>query len=143
MLITGERQLRLVPCEYADHHNVHRPHHPGLTSQGKGTSFQNDGRCPRASPGLVVTVRPGVDVAAVLRRRLPEASGKIPARAMPTWLTWAASLFEPQLRGNRWLIGARQRFDHGPAEALLRRPLRPVPDTIEQTGRSLIEHGLV
>lgn len=82
-------------------------------------------------------------VAAVLRHRLPEASGKIPARAMPTWLTWAASVFEPQLRDNRWLIGARQRFDHGPAEALLGRPLRPIPDTIEETGRSLIEHGLV
>jgi nucleoside-diphosphate-sugar epimerase len=83
-----------------------------------------------------------IDVAAVLRRRIPEASGKIPARAMPTWLTWVASAFEPQLRDNRWLIGARQRFDHGPAEALLRRPLRPVPDAIEETGRSLIEHGL-
>jgi transposase InsO family protein len=26
MLITGERHLRLVLDEYADHHNVHRPH---------------------------------------------------------------------------------------------------------------------
>jgi putative transposase len=26
MLITGERHLRLVPGEYADHYNVHRPH---------------------------------------------------------------------------------------------------------------------
>lgn len=84
-----------------------------------------------------------IDVAAVLRRRLPEVSGKIPARAMPTWLTWAASAFVPQLRDNRWLIGARQRFDHGPAESLLGRPLRPVPDAIEETGRSLIERGLV
>lgn len=84
-----------------------------------------------------------IDVAAVLRRRLPEASGKIPARAMPTWLTWVASAFEPQLRDNRWLIGAHQRFDHGPAEALLGRPLRPIPDAIEETGRSLIERGLV
>jgi dihydroflavonol-4-reductase len=84
-----------------------------------------------------------IDVAAVLRQRLPEASGKMPARAMPTWFTWVASAFEPQLRDNRWLIGARQRFDHGPAEALLGRPLRPIPDTIEETGRSLIERGLV
>jgi nucleoside-diphosphate-sugar epimerase len=84
-----------------------------------------------------------IDVAAVLRQRLPEASGKMPARAMPTWFTWVASVFEPQLRDNRWLIGAHQRFDHGPAEALLGRPLRPIPDTIEETGRSLIERGLV
>jgi len=84
-----------------------------------------------------------IDVAAVLRARLPEASGKIPTRAMPTWLTWAASVFEPQLRDNRWLIGSAQRFDHHPAEALLARPLHPIPDTIEETGRSLAERGLV
>ncbi|MGH3263442.1 MAG: NAD-dependent epimerase/dehydratase family protein [Trebonia sp.] len=84
-----------------------------------------------------------IDVAAVLRERLPEASGRMPTRAMPTWLTWVASMFEPQLRDNRWLIGLAQRFDRGPAEALLGRPLRSIPDTIEETGRSLVEHGLV
>jgi putative transposase len=26
MLITGERHLRLVPDEYVDHYNLHRPH---------------------------------------------------------------------------------------------------------------------
>jgi putative transposase len=26
MLITGERHLRLLPGEYADHYNLHRPH---------------------------------------------------------------------------------------------------------------------
>jgi hypothetical protein len=67
----------------------------------------------------------------------------MPTRAMPTWLTWVASIFEPQLRDNRWLIGSAQRFDRGPAEALLGRPLRSIPETIEETGRSLVEHRLV
>jgi dihydroflavonol-4-reductase len=84
-----------------------------------------------------------IDVAAVLRERLPEASGKMPTRAMPTWLTWVASVFEPQLRDNRWLIGSTQRFEHEPAEALLGHPLRSIPDTIEETGRSLAERGLI
>ncbi|MEV0843203.1 NAD-dependent epimerase/dehydratase family protein [Actinocatenispora sera] len=83
------------------------------------------------------------DVAAILRTRLPRESRKMPARAMPTWLTWLASMFEPQLRDNRWLIGLAQRFDHRPAEALLGRALRSIPDTIEETGRSLAERGLV
>ncbi|MEY9862054.1 hypothetical protein ABH935_007698 [Catenulispora sp. GAS73] len=52
-------------------------------------------------------------------------------------------MFEAQLRDNRWLIGLAQRFDRGPAEALLGRPLRSIPDTIEETGRSLVEHGLL
>ncbi|MBR7828320.1 NAD-dependent epimerase/dehydratase family protein [Actinospica sp. MGRD01-02] len=84
-----------------------------------------------------------IDVATVLRERLPEASAKMPSRAMPTWLTWVASIFETQLRDNRWLIGSAQRFDRGPAEALLGRPLRSIPDAIEETARSLVERGLV
>ena len=84
-----------------------------------------------------------IDVAAVLRERLPEASGKIPRRAMTTWLTWVARLFEPQLRDIRLLIGSAQRFDRDPAEALLGRPLSSILDTIEETGRSLAERGLV
>lgn len=84
-----------------------------------------------------------IDVAAVLRERLPESSAKIPKRAMTTWLTWVASVFEPQLRDIRWLIGSAQRFERGPAEALLGRPLRSIPDTIEETGRSLAGRGLI
>jgi dihydroflavonol-4-reductase len=52
-------------------------------------------------------------------------------------------VFEPQLRDIRWLIASAQRFDHGPAEALLGRPVSSIPDTIEETGRSLAERGLV
>jgi dihydroflavonol-4-reductase len=83
------------------------------------------------------------EVASVLRDRLPRASAKVPRRTMPTWLTWAASVFEPQLRSNRALIGAARRFDRKPAEALLNHTLRPTPDAIEETGRSLVERGLV
>lgn len=83
-----------------------------------------------------------IDVAAIIRERLPEASKNLPVRAMPTWPTWIASVLEPQLRDNRWLIGSAQRFDHGPAEALLGRRLHSIPDTIEETARSLGQHDL-
>ncbi|RZD71457.1 NAD-dependent epimerase/dehydratase family protein [Streptomyces albidoflavus] len=84
-----------------------------------------------------------IEVAAVIREHLPRASRKLPKRTMPTWLTWLASTFEPQLRDNRWLIGQKQRFDCAPAEALLGRPLRPIPDAIVATGRSLTERQLI
>jgi dihydroflavonol-4-reductase len=84
-----------------------------------------------------------IDAAAVLRARLPEESAKMPRRAMPTWLTRMAAVFEPQLRANRALIGAVHRFDRSPVEALLGRPLRSIPESIEETGRSLAERGLV
>ncbi|MCF3961470.1 NAD-dependent epimerase/dehydratase family protein [Streptomyces fuscigenes] len=84
-----------------------------------------------------------IEVARVIRERLPEASRKMPARAMPTWFTRLASVFEPQLRDNRWLIGQNQRFDRTTAEALVGHPLRSIPDAIEQTGRSLAEHRIL
>lgn len=84
-----------------------------------------------------------IEVAKVLRTRLPQKSRNVPKLALPTWLTWLASAFEPQLRDNRWLIGQKQRFDQTPAEALLGHRLRPIPDTIEQTARSLSEHRLI
>ena len=49
MLITGERHLRLVPCEYIDHCNTHRPHR----------TLQQDppaGRPHPAGPGATVRV---------------------------------------------------------------------------------------
>ncbi len=84
-----------------------------------------------------------IDVAQVIRERLPRASHKLPARAMPTWLTWVASAFVSQLRDNRWLIGQKQRFDRTAAETLLGRPLRPIPEAIQEAGRSLAERHLV
>ncbi|WP_033296320.1 NAD-dependent epimerase/dehydratase family protein [Amycolatopsis jejuensis] len=83
------------------------------------------------------------EVAHVIRERLPGPSRKMPARAMPTWFTRLASVVEPQLRDNRWLIGCKQSFDHTPAETLLGHPLRSIPDAIEQTARSLAEHDLI
>lgn len=84
-----------------------------------------------------------VDVARTLRTRLPSLSGKVPARSMPTWATWLASVFEPQLKANRWLIGANQRFDRAAAETLIGHELRPIRDAIVQTAESLAEHELV
>lgn len=83
------------------------------------------------------------DVARVLRERLPEESTKLPTLELPVWATRIASVFEPQLRANRSLVGAVRRFDRGPAEALLGRPLSSIPDTIVETARSLIKHNLV
>lgn len=84
-----------------------------------------------------------VDVAHTLREELPEISAKVPARSMSTWMTWVASFFEPQLRDNRWLIGANQRFDRVPVEGLIGHGLRPIRDAVVQAGRSLAERHLI
>jgi nucleoside-diphosphate-sugar epimerase len=83
------------------------------------------------------------DAATVLRKRLPADSRRLSRIVLPTWATRLASVFEPQLRANRGIIGVVHRFDRAPAEALLGHPLRPAPETIVETGRSLVRHGLV
>ncbi len=40
MLITGERHLRLVLCEYIDHYNTHRPHRALQQSPPAGRTHQ-------------------------------------------------------------------------------------------------------
>ena len=49
MLITGERHLRLVLGEYADHYNGHRPHGPCTRSRPPGARI-----CPQQAqvPGF-------------------------------------------------------------------------------------------
>lgn len=78
-----------------------------------------------ASRTIVATDPSSLIDAAVLRERLPEASGKIPTRAITTWLTWVASVFEPQLRDNRWLIGSA----------------RAVVSRASSTIRTVLDHG--
>jgi len=129
--------LPMVPdlrMPFVDVHDVADAHIEAMTSEAAG------GSRTILAPDHTVSL---VEVAAVLRERLPEASGDVPRRAMTTWLTWLASVVVRQLRDNRWLIGSDQRFDSGPAETLLGRPLRAVPDAIEETGRSLVARGLV
>jgi transposase InsO family protein len=49
MLITGERHLRLVLSEYADHYNCHRPHR----------ALQQDPPAERPHPPALGAKRPG------------------------------------------------------------------------------------
>jgi putative transposase len=52
MLITGERHLRLVLSEYADHYNVHRPHRTLCQSPPSGRD-----RPPTMNPNVRVLRR--------------------------------------------------------------------------------------
>jgi transposase InsO family protein len=53
MLITGERHLRLVVGEYADHYNSHRPHRVTAAGASRRTraSARRSGRYARSAPG--------------------------------------------------------------------------------------------
>jgi hypothetical protein len=53
MLITGERHLRLVLSEYADHYNTHRPHRAAASPSRRAPASNCAGRTrPGSPPGL-------------------------------------------------------------------------------------------
>jgi hypothetical protein len=51
MLVTGERHLRLVLDEYADHYNVHRPGAAPGPVRRAGASARSRSKRPRSPPG--------------------------------------------------------------------------------------------
>lgn len=78
-----------------------------------------------------------------LREALPAAARKVPRRTLPTPLARTVGQVVGDLRTNKAFLGVPRRFDQAPAQQLLGRPLRPIPEAVEATARSLVERGLV
>ena len=78
------------------------------------------------------------DVAAILRERLGPAAGKVPTRVAPNILIRAASLFDGSLRSVVSDLGKRSWFSSDKARSRLGWTTRPVADSVEDTGRSLV-----
>lgn len=84
-----------------------------------------------------------LEVAAILRERLGTRARKAPTRAMPDWLVSALALVNAEVRGIRGELGKVRNIDSSHARERLGWTMRPVADTIADTGESLIEHGVV
>lgn len=83
------------------------------------------------------------DVAAVLRDRLGAEASKVPTRRLPDFLLRAAALFDPAVKFVTSELGKVRdtRSDHA-REVLGWEPRDPA-ETIVDTARSLIDHGIV
>ena len=84
-----------------------------------------------------------LDVAEVLRERLGPKAKKAPTRKMPDWLVNILGLFNPEVRGIKSELGKVRHIDASHTQERLGWTMRPVEDTIAETGDSLIAHGVV
>jgi dihydroflavonol-4-reductase len=78
------------------------------------------------------------DVAAILRERLGDAAKKVPTRVAPDFLIRVMSLFDGSVRSVVHDLGKRSWFSSENARTRLGWTTRPVADSVEDTGRSLV-----
>lgn len=77
------------------------------------------------------------DIAKILRRRMPEASSRVPSHTLPNIVARGLSLFNPSLRSVINDLGKTRNYSPKKAEELLGWTMRPIEDTITDTARSL------
>lgn len=83
------------------------------------------------------------EVAAILRRELGPAARKVPTRKVPDLLVKAMGLFDPSVRTITNQLGKKLTYSSEKARTQLGWSPRPVPETIADTGRGMVELGLV
>jgi nucleoside-diphosphate-sugar epimerase len=83
------------------------------------------------------------EVAAVLRRELGDDARKVPTRKVPDLLVRAMGLFDPSVRTITNQLGKKLAYSNEKAKSLLDFAPRPVPESIAETGRRMVELGVV
>ncbi len=78
------------------------------------------------------------EVAAILRQRLGDAAKKVPTRVAPDLVVRAMALFDGSIRSVVGDLGKRSWFSSEKARTTLGWATRPVEDSIEDCGRSLL-----
>ena len=83
------------------------------------------------------------EVAAVLRRELGDDARKVPTRKVPDLLVRAMGLFDPSVRTITNQLGKKLAYSNEKAKVVLGFSPRPVPESIADSGRSMVELGVV
>lgn len=84
-----------------------------------------------------------VDVARVLKTRLPDHARKVPTRRLPDWLVRFSARFNPMIRQITGELGNVRDVDAGHALKVLGWKTRPADQSIVDCALSLIDRGIV
>ncbi len=82
------------------------------------------------------------EIAAVLRRELGPDAAKVPTRGVPNFLVRAMGLFDPSIRTITNQLGKKLTYSNEKAKTALGWTPRPLPESIADTGRRMVELGL-
>ena len=83
------------------------------------------------------------EVAATLRRELGDDAAKVPTRSVPNLLVRAMALFDPGIRSITNQLGKKLTYSSEKARTQLGWTTRPLEQTIAETGRSMVDLGVV
>jgi dihydroflavonol-4-reductase len=83
------------------------------------------------------------EMAGVLAAEFGPQGFRVPTRTLPYWAMWLAARFDPTLRLALGFVGRPELLSSRKAADELGWTARPTADTLRDTGRSLIDHGLV
>lgn len=83
------------------------------------------------------------DLAAMMRAELGAGAAKVPTRKVPDFVIRLAGLFDKDLGSVTPNLGHKHDYSSAKAQTLLGWRPRPLKDTVLDTARSLIAHGLV
>ncbi len=83
------------------------------------------------------------EVGAILRERLGQEARKVPTRRLPDFVLRIAGLFDPAIKMVASELGSVRRTDADHAREVLGWVPRDAAETIVDTARSLIDHGIV
>ena len=83
------------------------------------------------------------DMARTLAAEFDPQGFRVPTGTLPRWLMWTIARFDPTVRLAYRFVGRMQLVTAAKAHRELGWTMRPVTDSVLDTGRSLVEHGLV
>jgi dihydroflavonol-4-reductase len=83
------------------------------------------------------------EVAAVLRRELGDEARKVPTRKVPDLLVRAMGLFDPSIRTITNQLGKKLTYSNEKAKTTLGFSPRPLPESVGDSGRRMVELGVV
>jgi nucleoside-diphosphate-sugar epimerase len=83
-----------------------------------------------------------MELAAILRRGLPERAGKLPRFEVPDWVVRLVGIVDADIRGNLGELGVAKRADAREVKRLLGRDLISAEEATISSARSLVAQGL-
>jgi nucleoside-diphosphate-sugar epimerase len=83
------------------------------------------------------------DIAKVLAAEFNPRGYRVPTGRLPYWLMWIIARFDKAVRLALGYVGRKELVSSAKAQRELGWTMRPMRETIIDTGRTMIEHGLV
>jgi nucleoside-diphosphate-sugar epimerase len=83
------------------------------------------------------------DIARILGEEFGPQGYRVPTRRMPYWMLWTIGRFDREVRLGLDFVGSPERVSTDKARRELGWDARPARETLADTGRSLVELGLV